>query len=176
MLLLWSRSLKPNDESVELLSAGVGERRTWWTELLLLSDGNSGVSPCRLLEKNELLDAVIGVVGVLGSCLEGGGLNVLLRALPDSCSAAILLVVGVLNGPKLMGGNLKGCKCFLPWGVPLFSASKPTLVGTKLFRALGLRWSLVGSGNTGMEILPVELELFPKASMLLKAVFFFSIK
>jgi len=33
------------------------------------------VSSYLLLEKKELFEAVIGVVGVFGSCLEGGGLS-----------------------------------------------------------------------------------------------------
>jgi hypothetical protein len=44
----------------------------------------------------------------------------------------------------------------------------------ELFLALGFRCTLVGSGITGIVILPVELPLEP--SKLLRAVFFFSIK
>lgn len=116
------------------------------------------------------------MVGVFGNCLEGGGLR-LRSALLCSCSAAILFVVGVLNGPRLIGGSLRGCRCLLPCGVLLCSVSAWVLFGAyELFRALGLRWTLVGSGKTGIEILPVGLELELSTSILLKAVFFFSMK
>ena len=88
--------------------------------MLLLSEGNSGVSSCRLLEKKVLLDAVIGVVGVFGICRDGGGLK-FRSTLLCSCNAAILFAVGVLRGPRLIGGRRNGCKCLLFCGVPFFS-------------------------------------------------------
>ncbi len=58
-------------------------------------------------------DAVIGVVGVFAICLVGGG-DRLLPEKPCSCNAAILAAVGVLKGPKVMGGNRNGCRFFFP--------------------------------------------------------------
>jgi len=47
--------------------------RIGWMELLLLKEGRSTFSE-RCLEKNDVFDAVMGVVGVLGIILDGGGL------------------------------------------------------------------------------------------------------
>lgn len=63
-----------------------------------------------LLEKKELLDAVIGVVGVFATCREGGRLISRRLELP-------LLVgfgaVGKFNGPIFKGGNRRGSRCLL---------------------------------------------------------------
>jgi hypothetical protein len=76
------------------------------TELLLLSDGSSTVSSYLFLEKKVLRDAVIGVVGVLGNCLDGGGL--MLRSAETRSFDVFLLRFGMLSGPRLMGGRLRG--------------------------------------------------------------------
>lgn len=76
-----------------------------------------------------------------------------------------------------MGGRLRGWRFLRLLCVDTLLSTVIELVdiGTKeLFLALDLRWTLVGSGSTGIVILPVELPLGP--SRLLKAVFFFSIK
>lgn len=62
-------------DSVELVATvceGLSLRR--WMELLLLRLATSDLS-ARCLEKKELFEAVMGVVGVLEFCLTGGGLS-----------------------------------------------------------------------------------------------------
>lgn len=61
-------------ESDELAGSGGGgvPRRNRWTELLLLKCWMSLRSSGRFLKKVPF-DAVMGVVGVLAICLEGGG-------------------------------------------------------------------------------------------------------
>jgi hypothetical protein len=70
------------------------------------------LSSGRVLEKNVPFDAVMGVVGVLAVCLAGGG-ETFLPDKPCSWSAAILAAVGVLNGPRVIGGSLNGWSVFL---------------------------------------------------------------
>lgn len=150
-------SLRSSDDpGDELASGGVGVIRcVRCTELLLLRDGSSAVSSYRFLEKKVLRDAVIGVVGVFGNCRERGGL--MLRSAGTCSLDALLLKFGILRGPRLMGGRLKGCKFFLLEGVPGFSVSWFAVFINELCRALDLRWVFVGSGCTGIEMLPVEL-------------------
>lgn len=74
--------------------------------------GNGSVSSYRDFAKNELFDAVIGVVGVLGSCREAGGLMFRL-SLPCSCNAATFAAVGMLNGRRFKGGSRRGSRLFL---------------------------------------------------------------
>lgn len=113
-----------------------------------------------LEEKNELFEAVIGVVGVLEVIRAGVGL----LSCPWSCKAAILAAVGMLSGPRFRGGRLRGCRLFLeaaPLGFCSASDGGAPMVFLELcFRALGLRWSLVTGSKTGaLDRLPVELLL-----------------
>ena len=117
-----------------------------------------------------LLDAVIGVVGVFGIGREGGGLNPRLCSLPEAPCPRF----GIFRGAKLIGGRLNGWRFFLWAGVLGFSLSAFAVGMKELFLALGLRWSLVGSGCTGMEMLPVELLWILAASRPFKPDFFFS--
>jgi hypothetical protein len=174
MLGLWSLSLIASDESVELAS-GVGVR--WWvlcTVLLLLSDGISIVSSYRLLEKNALRDAVMGVVGVLGSIREGGGLEFSTISLESGWYGS-LATLGMLSGPKLMGGRLKGWRFFLCDGVVGFSTSAPIGRLKGLFLALGFLWILEDSMCTGVDMLAAELLCILLVSRLLSPDFFLSI-
>lgn len=67
--------LAASSDSEELGSSLSGlSCRVGCMELVLLMDGKSTLSG-RFLEKNVVLDAVIGVVGVLGIIFEGGGLR-----------------------------------------------------------------------------------------------------
>lgn len=96
----------PVKDSDEMLrSTPVGLPDLAFTVLLLRTTCFSGSLSARPREKNELLDAVIGVVGVLGMILWGGGLS-----FPSSSAgrAAIFDVVGVLRGPRFNGGRLRG--------------------------------------------------------------------
>lgn len=80
-------------------------------DVLLRSEGSSIGSSKLHLEKNELLDAVMGVVGDLCICREGSGLR-------SRCEASwwlLLDAVGKLSGPIFRGGSLRGSNCFLPW-------------------------------------------------------------
>jgi hypothetical protein len=62
--------------------------------------------------KKVPFDAVMGVVGVLAITLGGVG-EAFLSDEPCSWRAAIFAAVGVLSGPKVIGGNLNGCNVFL---------------------------------------------------------------
>jgi len=125
MLGFWSTSLRTIDESVEL-APGVGVRRcVIFTVLLLLNEGISTMSSYRLLEKNVLRDAVMGVDGVLGISRDGGGLRSLSSVL-CSGNQDSLPTTGILSGPRLIGGRLKGCRLFFCEGVDGFSS--PALV------------------------------------------------
>lgn len=73
-------------------------------------DRSSGL----FLEKKLLLEAVIGVLGVFAICLVGGGLRCRSEEEPWSWRAAILAAVGVLRGPRVIGGNRRGWRFFLP--------------------------------------------------------------
>jgi hypothetical protein len=98
-----------SEELVFSAAAGL-PARPWWTELLLRGLGS--LSSALFLEKKLLFEAVMGVLGVLAICLVGGGLRC--RSVkPWSWSAAILAAVGVLRGPRVMGGNRRGCRLFL---------------------------------------------------------------
>ena len=62
-----------------------------------------------LLAKKLALDAVIGVLGIpFGPTLGGGVIDPKSRLVEPSYKAAILVAVGVLNGKRFMGGNLRG--------------------------------------------------------------------
>jgi hypothetical protein len=180
MLGLWSGSLSASEESEEeLASGGVGVRRLMWcTELLLRRLGISMVSSYRLLEKKVLLDAVSGVVGVLGACRDGGGLRS--RGFSLCSSGAPTLVDDRFNGPKFRGGKLSGCRCFRVWillSVLLSSMSEELYDELyELFLALGFRCTFVGSGRTGMEMSPVEVLWMLVASRPFRTVFRFSVK
>lgn len=103
----------PVRDSDEMLrSTPVGLRGLAFTVLLLRTICFSGSRSVRPREKNELLDAVIGVVGVLGMILWGGGLS-----FPSSSAgrAAIFDVVGVLRGPRFNGGKLRGANDDFFW-------------------------------------------------------------
>lgn len=117
MLDLVSKSLKTSEESVEdVVASGMLGVRRWWdrcAEVLLLMDGSGSIaSSYRDFAKKELFEAVIGVVGVLGSCREAGGLMFRL-SLPFSCNAATLAAVGMLNGRRFKGGSRRGSRLFL---------------------------------------------------------------
>lgn len=64
----------------------------------------------------------MGVVGVFAMCLVGSGERFLSES-PCSCSAAILAAVGVLNGPRVIGGSRSGCRFFLDCAAGFFSKS-----------------------------------------------------
>lgn len=101
-----SGSMRIMDDSDEPPSGGVGVSPcATCTELLLRRGGKSMVSSKWFLEKKVLLDAVIGVVGVLGSWRDGGGL----RSRSTELSF-FLSRLGMLRGPRLMGGRLRGCR------------------------------------------------------------------
>jgi hypothetical protein len=145
-------AVSDSDELVASSFARLPER-VWWIELLLLNGGSSVLSSDLCREKKELLEAVIGVVGVFGIWRDGGGL----RPRSDrACSwrAAILAAVGVLNGPRVRGGR-RSDWFFLPCGTagPFLSISRPCDV----FLVLRVLWTLAGSGAGGIEMLPVEL-------------------
>lgn len=124
ILGFWSISLIPSDESVELAS-GVGVRRCVpCTVLLLLNEGMSIVSSYRVFEKKALRDAVIGVDGVLGSSRDGGGLESSPTSLESGYQESFP-TLGMLSGPRLIGGRLKGCRFFLCDGVAGFPSSTP---------------------------------------------------
>jgi hypothetical protein len=71
------------------------------------------VSSYRLLEKKALFEAVIGVVGVLGSCREGGGLKSRPAGRAGGGIGGAFIELGKLIGAKFIGGRLRGCKLFL---------------------------------------------------------------
>src|SRR6266699_6079749 len=105
---------------------------------LLRRFGASGIALWRFLEKNELFDAVMGVVGVLAVCRAGAGLRFLSED-PCSCRAAILAAVGVLRGPRVMGGSRSGWRFFLDWATFPF-LSKSSVVFWPALRVLDFRW------------------------------------
>lgn len=94
--------------------------RLWCTVLLLRSGGRSVLSSCRCLEKKELFDAVMGVVGVFAMMRDGGGLRFLSEC-PCSCSAATLAAVVGLRGPTIRGGRLMPGGCFFVWALVFLS-------------------------------------------------------
>jgi len=96
----------------------------------------------------------MGVVGVFVFLL-GGGLRLRSDG-PCSWSAAILAAVGVLNGPRVMGGNRRGWRFFLCDAAVFFSMS--ALEVCIDLRALGFRCTFTEvSVDCGPVILPVEL-------------------
>src|SRR3569833_790637 len=149
-----------SDELVGSAARGLSIR-VWWMDELLRRWIGSVRSSWRFLEKKELLDAVIGVVGVLAVCRVGGGLR-FLSAGPGTCCwrAATLAAVGVLSEPRVMGGNLndrrnnKDCAT-----LPFLSSSR--VVFWPALRVLDRRWTFTGGGSkTGCpERLPEELLL-----------------
>ncbi len=108
-----------------------------------------------------LLEAVIGVVGVFASIRVGGGVNFPLSEL-CSCKAAIFAAVGVLKGPKFIGGKLRGCKFFLERFITSFCSISDEVLASD-FRGPGFRRFVFGciltggSRNGGFESVPVEL-------------------
>jgi hypothetical protein len=116
------------------------------------------LSSGRVREKNVPFEAVIGVVGVLAICLAGGGERFLSER-PCSWRAAILAAVGVLSGPRVMGGSLNGCRVFFDCGatgfVPMTFSDFAVLTD---LRWLGLRCILAGGPSVKAPVtLPVEL-------------------
>jgi hypothetical protein len=79
------------------------------------------LSSGRVREKKVPFDAVMGVVGVFEICLAGGGERFRSDE-PCSWSAAILAAVGVLRGPRVIGGSLNGCSDFLDCGATGFAS------------------------------------------------------
>lgn len=90
--------------------------------------------------KNVFFDVVMGVVGVFGICFDGGGERFLLLWV---WRVVILVVVGVLRGLRVMGGNCSGCKFFFDWVVVGFFLRFSFEVCI-VFLLFGLCWSLVG--------------------------------
>ena len=164
-------SRKLDEESEESSSAGAGlARRAPWMELLLRRGGSSIVSSYRLLAKKELFDAVMGVVGVFGSVRDAGGL----RARCDEVWLPTLDVAGKFKGPMLRGGSRSGSSCRFDFVV--FSSSVAIAEAYELFLTADLCGPFMGSGSTGMEMLPVELLWMLVESTAFRLVFFFSIK
>lgn len=96
--------------------------------LLLRREGNWIISSYRVCEKKVLLEAVIGVVGVLGTRMG-------LELERSSFARLDLTVVGIVSGPRFSGGRVRGTSCFLVCP----SSLSPVRVGTKeLFRMLVL--------------------------------------
>jgi hypothetical protein len=108
--------------------------------------------------KKEVLEAVSGVVGVLATTLLGVGL-ILPSSLGQSLSEAIFAVVGVLSGPKLIGGSRSGANSFFGLAFPFFATSEGSPTSMPLaFRLLPLRSSFVaGSAEGAFDSVPVEL-------------------
>lgn len=129
-------------------------------------NGSRG-SPKRVFAKKELFEAVMGVVGVLGSCREAGGLMGR-SALPFSCSAATLAAVGMFNGPRLNGGNRRGSRLFLTC-VFFFSSVLATGGACVADLRLDLRCSLTVSTAVCAGALAPELWLFRLIVMLSRA-------
>ena len=130
--------------------------RICWVELLLRRGASSVFSSTPFLEKKELFDAVIGVVGVFGICREGGGLR-FRSGRHCSWRAAILAAVGVLRGPTVMGGRRNGWRFFFCCDEFPFLSISRACAPCVVFLTLSLRCTLAGSGAGGIEILPVEL-------------------
>lgn len=75
---------------------------------------NSGCSSFRSRdEKNEVLEAVMGVLGVFVLTRRGGGVKLPLARVESCDKAAIFAAVGVLSGSKFKGGRRSGCRVFL---------------------------------------------------------------
>ncbi len=147
-----------NNSSAELVGSGGGgvSRLNLCTELLLLRCWTSVLSSGLVREKKVPFDAVMGVVGVFAICLAGGGER-FLSDRPCSWRAAILAAVGVLSGPRVMGGSLNGCNVFFDCGATGF-VPMSTLEGLADLRWLGLRCILTGGGSFSTPVtLPVEL-------------------
>jgi hypothetical protein len=124
---------------------GDSERR-WCAELLLrmCCESISAFSSWRFRAKNEAFEAVIGVLGVVGTPRRGGGV-VFPSTAVGSCKAAILAAVGVLKGSKFRGGSRRGCRFFLT-GVELFCWSTSEFEPTGAwYRCFGSRSDLTGS-------------------------------
>jgi hypothetical protein len=100
------------------------------------------------VEKNDVLDAVIGVLGVFAYPRLGGGVK-LPSEKEGSCNAAIFASVGVLKGSRFNGGRRSGCRCFFFVGVALifWSTSDPDPIKTFLLALFEL--TLTGS-RTGV--------------------------
>lgn len=161
-MLDFSGSLN-EDESEELMSGVSLMRLAWWTVLLLRSDGSWITSSYLLSEKNVLLDAVMGVDGVFG----GRGGRELTSSLPEDFRP-----LGILIGPMVSGGSVRGASCFLACPPKSFS---PARVGTKaLFLALGRLRTLTASGCAKRLVL---LPLLWRLVVSLPTIdFFFSVK
>jgi hypothetical protein len=120
-----------------------------------MGGNGSRASSKRVFAKKELFEAVMGVVGVLGSCREAGGLMGR-SAVPFSCSAATLAAVGMFNGPRFSGGNRRGSRLFLTC---VFFFSSVLAAGGAWFvdLRLDLRCSLTVSTAVGGGTLVVGL-------------------
>jgi hypothetical protein len=109
-----ARLLVSNDAAVApSIMEGVSNRG-WWIELLLRGWRSSLSSRCR--EKKVLLEAVMGVVGVLLP-RTGGGVSS--RSVPCRFNSSILAVVAALRGARLMGGSFRGWRFFRDCGLSL---------------------------------------------------------
>lgn len=115
---------------------------------------SSALESVRFLEKNEAFEAVIGVLGVLAFTRRGGGV-----VCPSeyevslSWRAAILAVVGVLNGNRFSGGRRRGCRFFFLTGAALLCWSSDVAVGP-YFLTFGSRSFF---GGSRIEPLPDKL-------------------
>jgi hypothetical protein len=93
------------------------------------------------LKKNEAFEAVIGVLGVVGTSRRGGGVQACISFLPDvSFKASIFAAIGVLSGRRLNGGNFRGWRPFLA----RFAGCLPLASG--VFEPLV--WEVVGMGSS----------------------------
>jgi hypothetical protein len=77
--------------------------------------------------KKDALEAVIGVLGVLGISVRGGGVDGFCCLLVLLFRASIFAAMGVLSGNKFSGGSFKGCKFFLPRAATCFPLTSGVL-------------------------------------------------
>jgi hypothetical protein len=166
-----------SDELAVSAEFGLPAARLPWTVLLLRGFVFSG-SLSRWPREKKVALAVIGVVGVLAT-IRGGGVALPCLLLEWSLSAAIFAAVGVLRGPRLMGGSRRGARFFLVWPVTMGFASRsdPTaLLEALVFLALGLLCTVELVSNEGaLDTVPVELLRMLPLSRLYDD-FFFSMK
>ena len=106
------RGAKSNSDMVvisasrSITGVGLGSRHRL-IELLLRIKLMSAFSSIRRLPPKVVLDAVIGVLGVLLNFLAEGG-EFLPELICCSCNAAILAAVGLLRGWRVIGGSRMG--------------------------------------------------------------------
>lgn len=121
--------------------------RSRWIELLLriCARPSSVLSSECLREKNETLEAVMGLLGVLALIWRGGGVTCPSEN-AGSWRASTFAAVGMLKGKRFRGGSRKGFKLFfLLTGVAsCWSASGDEATGPGL-RGLGSRSFFIGS-------------------------------